>query len=187
MKSSFLAVCFLGIALVACDGTGDPSTTGGEGGEGGEKPTTSATSSSSSSGMGGAGGAGSTSSSSSSGGPAVSADKLGQVCDPAMPNACPMGYSCVLLGAGATSGFCTLPCTGVADMTSCSTPNGFPGPGLGACVVQIQNQPGMFCGVVCGAQYNLPDMCPTGLTCKDTIDAATKMPGMDGKNDFCVP
>ena len=186
MKSSFLAVFFLGAAIAACSGTGTPS---GQGGEGGEDPTTSGnSSSSSSSGMGGAGGMGSTSSSSSSGGPALSADKLGQVCDPMMPTPCAMGYSCLLVGMGATSGFCTLPCTGVADMQTCSQANGFPGPGMGACVVQIQNQPGkLFCGVICGAQYNLPDMCPTGLTCKDTLDAATKMPGMDGKTDFCVP
>lgn len=118
-------------------------------------------------------------------GPMVKADKLGQICNPMAP--CPMGYSCIQLDAMATSGFCTIPCPGIMDMTTCSQANGFPGPGLGACVVGIQGQMGMFCGVVCGAQYNLPDMCPTGLTCKDTIDAATKMPGMDGKTDFCAP
>ncbi len=186
MKSSFLAFFFLSAAVVACSGTGTPS---GQGGAGGEDPTTSGSNStsSSSSGTGGAGGAGSTSSSSSSGGPALSADKLGQVCDPAMPMPCAMGYSCILIGAGATKGLCTLPCTGVADMMTCSSANGFPGPGKGACNVQIQNQPGMFCGILCGAQHNLPDMCPTGLTCADTFDAVTKMPGMDGKTDFCIP
>lgn len=186
MKSSFLAVFFLGAAVAACSGTGTPS---GQGGEGGEDPTTSGNStSSSSSGMGGAGGSGMGGMGGMGGGaPALSADKLGQVCDPMTAMTCPMGYSCILVGMGATSGFCTLPCTGLTDMKTCSQPNGFPGPGLGVCNVQIQNQPGNYCGVVCGAQYNLPDMCPTGLTCKDTLDAATKMPGMDGKTDFCVP
>lgn len=182
MKSSFLAVFFLGAAVVACSGTTDKT---GAGGDGGEEVTTS-TGSSSSSGMGGEGGNGSGGGGGSGGSaPAIKADKLGQVCNLGMQ--CPMGYSCVLLPSSMTNGFCTIPCPSAGDMTVCGTANGFPGPGVGVCSIKLQNQPGFYCGVVCGTQYSLPDTCPTGLTCADTIDAMAMMPGMDGKTDLCVP
>lgn len=104
--------------------------------------------------------------------------------------ACPMGYQCIVLDAMATNGFCTIPCGGQMDMVTCSAANGFMGPGQGQCVLQAKNPMTMettnVCGVVCGAQVGLPDMCPMGLTCQDKFNAMG-MPGMDGKNDFCLP
>src|SRR4051794_26771772 len=102
MKSSFLAVFFLGITVAACSGTGERT---GAGGDGGEAPTTSGgnptSSSSSSSGMGGAGGNGAGGMGGAGGAaPALSADKLGQVCGGLI--GCPMGYACILLDAMAS-------------------------------------------------------------------------------------
>lgn len=188
MKSSFLAVFLFGAAVAACSGTSNPS---GAGGEGGEDPTTSGgnpTSSSSSSGMGGAGGNGMGGAGGAGGmAPAVSADKLGQVCSGVM--ACPTGYTCILLDPMATTGFCTIPCGGQMDMTTCSAANGFKGPGAGQCAFSAKDAMGMtktVCGIFCGAQFNLPDACPTGLTCQDKFNAMG-MPGMDTKNDVCIP
>src|SRR5262245_38656545 len=124
MKTSLLAAFFLGTTIAACWSTTNPSGQGGEGGEEETSSTSTMMSSSSSSGMGGAGGNGMGGGGGAGGGaPGVKADKLGQVCD-AM-NKCPMGYTCVQLQAMATSGFCTIPCNGVADMQTCGQPNGF--------------------------------------------------------------
>jgi hypothetical protein len=116
----------------------------------------------------------------------VSADKLGQVCNLAMP--CPQNYLCIMLETGATSGICTIPCNGATDTTTCSAANGFPGPGAGTCITG-KDQMGnvmQLCTILCGAQFNLSDMCPTGLTCQDKINGMTMMPGTDGKNDICA-
>lgn len=188
MKTSFIGVFFLGAAIAACSSTGTPSTSG-DGGEGGEQPVTSNnSSSSSSSGMGGAGGNGTGGAGGAGGGaPAVKADKLGQVCGAMM--ACPPNYVCILLDAMATNGFCTIPCSGTMDMTTCSMANGFPGPGAGQCALGAKDANGNVtnvCGIFCGAQFNLPDACPAGLTCQDKVNAMG-MQGMDGKNDICAP
>jgi hypothetical protein len=130
--------------------------------------------------MGGAGGAGGAA-------PVIPADKLGQICNPMAP--CPMGYNCVKLDAMAANGFCTIPCAGVMDTKTCSAANGFPGPGAGVCAFGVKDAMGNIttqCGIFCGAQNNLPDTCPTGLTCQDKVNAMG-MPGTDGKNDICVP
>lgn len=112
--------------------------------------------------------------------PTVNAASLGQKCN---PEACPTGYTC-LVEAQDRPGFCSLPCMGQMDMTTCSS--GFPGPGQGACVFQAtimgMNQP--FCGVLCGAQWMLPNNCPTGLTCKDITGPGGNP---DGMNDVCLP
>jgi hypothetical protein len=103
--------------------------------------------------------------------------------------ACPPDYVCILLDAMATKGFCTIPCGGAMDMTTCSMANGFPGPGAPQCSLGAQDAMGNVtnvCGIFCGAQFNLPDMCPAGLTCQDKINAMG-MPGTDGKTDICVP
>lgn len=187
MKTSLLAMVVLGVAVAACSGTSNPSGPGGAGGE--EEVTTSTGSmmSSSSSGMGGTGGNGTGGGGAGGGAPAPKADKLGQVCNAMTP--CPMGYVCVALDAMA-GGFCTIPCGGQMDMTTCTAANGFPGPGTGQCALGAKDSMGMVtsvCGIFCGALVNPPsDMCPTGLTCRDKFDA-TGMPGTDGKNDICVP
>jgi hypothetical protein len=192
MKSGFLAVFFLGVAVAACSGTGERT---GAGGDGGEEPTTSGgnptSSSSSSSGMGGAGGNG-TGGAGGTGGtggtaPTTSADKLGQICNSITP--CAPDYICLALDPTVNSGFCTIKCDSPMDTTTCSAMNGFLGPGAGKCALSAKNAMGtMFtvCGIFCGAQFNLPDPCPTGLTCQDKF-TATGAPGTDGKNDLCVP
>jgi hypothetical protein len=127
--------------------------------------------------MGGAGGAA----------PVIPADKLGQICNGATP--CPMGYNCVKLDAMAANGFCTIPCGGQMDTMTCSAANGFPGPGAGVCAFGVKDAMGNVttqCGIFCGAQNNLPDACPAGLTCQDKVNAMG-MPGTDGKNDICAP
>lgn len=183
MKSSFLAVFFL-VAIAACSGTSNQTGgDGGSGGTGGEQPVTSAnssTSSSSSSSSSGAGGGG-------GGGAMPSANKLGQVCNAMTP--CPTDYVCIVLDAMATNGLCTIPCQGQMDTKTCTSANGFPGPGQGQCALQAKDAMGNIttvCAVLCGAQFNLPDACPTGLTCQDKINAMG-MQGTDGKNDLCAP
>ncbi|NUQ75084.1 MAG: hypothetical protein HUU21_16155, partial [Polyangiaceae bacterium] len=129
-------------------------------------------------GAGGAGGAG--------GGSAMTAEHLGELCN-AM-KACPTGYSCAVLTAGATSGFCTLECMGQMDMTTCS--NGFAGPGKGICNLTLKNPMDntsfSACGIACGDQWMpaLPETCPAGLMCQDLI-GMNMMP--DGKKDLCAP
>jgi len=186
MKTSLLAVFFLGATVAACSSTTTPSGNGGGGGE--EVTTSTGSMMSSSSGMGGAGGNGTGGAGGAGGGaPAVKADKLGQVCNGMTP--CPTGYVCIQIDAMATAGFCTIQCGGQMDTTTCSAANGFPGPGAGQCALGAKDSMGnvtTVCGVFCGAQFNLPDMCPTGLTCQDKINAMG-MPGTDGKNDICVP
>lgn len=117
--------------------------------------------------------------------PAVKADHLGEICGPM--KACPAGYSCTILTAGAMAGFCTLKCGGPMDMTTCA--DGFPGPGKPLCNIQLKDMMmNTFpaCGIACGDQYMpaLPPDCPTGLTCKDLTG-----PNMmaDGKTDLCAP
>jgi hypothetical protein len=187
MKTSFFTIFFFGVAVAACaDGSDLP---GGEGGAGGEEVVTSNNSSSSSSGMGGAGGNGSGGMGGmggmGGGGPAVTAEHLGQLCTLTTP--CPMGYSCAVTSMGATSGMCTLPCGGQMDATTCA--NGFPGPGQPVCAMATDQMGNManLCAILCGTNFNLPETCPTGLTCQDKFNPTTGMPVTDGKTDSCVP
>lgn len=115
---------------------------------------------------------------------AANAANLGQVCNSMQP--CPTGYTCLVVDAMATNGFCSLECQGTMDMTTCS--NMFPGPGSPACLftAMIGMETLNFCGIRCGTQWSppFPTDCPTGLTCGDI----TGMSGMpDGMTDFCVP
>src|SRR5690242_2339737 len=112
MKSSFLTVFFLGVAVAACSGTSDRTGSGGDGGEIMITTSSNSSSSSSSSGMGGAGGNG-TGGMGGTGGaggaePAPLADKLGQVCNGITP--CPPDYICLALDPTVNSGFCTIKC-----------------------------------------------------------------------------
>jgi hypothetical protein len=60
------------------------------------------------------------------------------------------------------------------------------GPGEGICSLDNENgSVAPFCDIACGAQHNLPDDCPPGLTCKDKFDAKG-VAGADGKNDICA-
>lgn len=185
MKSSFLAVFFFGVAVAAC--AGGETSPNSDGGAGGEEVVTS-NNSSSSSGMGGAGGNGTGGmGGAGGGGPMFPADKLGQVCN--SPAECPLGYICAKFDMAAPSGFCTLTCGGPVDMQTCGAGNGFPGPGQGACAIAGKDPQGNttpICAILCGAQFNLPDACPTMLTCQDKV-GANGMPGTDGKNDLCLP
>ncbi len=91
-------------------------------------------------------------------GPANAAS-LGAACT--MQMACPAGYECISLQANATQGFCTLPCNGQADTTTCS--NMFAGPGMGQCfIVTAQGAPPSKCGVACAG---VGGACPTGMQC----------------------
>jgi len=74
-------------------------------------------------------------------------------------------------------------------MTTCSAANGFMGPGQGRCALGAKDMAGNItpvCGIFCGTQFMLPEMCPTGLTCQDKFNAMGQ-PGTDGKTDLCVP
>ncbi|HRI68875.1 MAG TPA: hypothetical protein PK156_31815, partial [Polyangium sp.] len=129
-------------------------------------------------GMAGTGGMG-------GGAPTVTAEHLGQLCTLSSP--CPMGYTCVVTAMGATSGLCTLPCGGQMDTKTCA--NGFPGPGQPVCAMakDPMGNTTNLCAILCGTNFNLPETCPTGLTCQDKFDPTTGMPTMDGKTDSCVP
>jgi hypothetical protein len=117
---------------------------------------------------------------------------LGMVCT---SNAtCGTGGMCITLkGAGATSGFCSIDCTGGMDTTTCS--NGFPGPGMPACALQNSMTGTFLCAVRC---TNAATGCPTGTTCQDLFGATgkpcpldpanpTTTEACDGMKDFCSP
>ena len=172
----FAGILLASTGLMACS---DDSATSGAGGEGGDGsgasgPTSTGANTGGAGGMGGAGG-----------GSAMSAEHLGELCNPM--KACPMGYSCALVTAGSTSGFCTLPCQGNLDTKTCE--NGFAGPGKGICNLMLKddmNTTITACGIACGDQWMpvLPEACPTGLKCQDLI-GMNMMP--DGKKDLCAP
>jgi hypothetical protein len=200
---------------MACSGEGDTSGSGGDGGDGGDGGSDAGgaggvgqggaggTGQGGAGGMGqggaggtgqggagglgqgGAGGMGQGGAGGAGGGSAMSAEFLGQLCNPM--KACPAGYSCAVLSADAMGGFCTLECMGNLDTTTCS--NGFAGPGKGICNLMLKDEMGNTapaCGIACGDQWMpvLPENCPTGLKCQDLI-GMNMMP--DGKKDLCAP
>jgi hypothetical protein len=114
----------------------------------------------------------------------VSAANLGQLCGAQGQPACPAGYSCIAITGqmNEMQGFCTLPCTMPGMIDNCNT--GFPGPGLGACLLTAQGG-GSSCAIACGQQVmGGSTACPTGLTCQD-FGGPNGTP--DGMGDTCAP
>src|SRR5687768_12475589 len=137
---SYLLVAGISLAATGLWACSDGSDTGGGGGGGGDggSAATGTTSTGMNTGGGGAGGVGGAGGGmggagggmgGAGGGSAISAEHLGEICNPM--KACPMGYSCAVLTEGAANGYCTLECLGNLDTTTCE--NGFPGPGKGIC------------------------------------------------------
>jgi hypothetical protein len=105
---------------------------------------------------------------------------LGQLCG---ATACPDGYVCLVLVAGATTGQCSLPCPGDIDGTCQDM---FPGPGTAMCDFTLTDTGENFCAIRCGNQWSpvLPTDCPTGLVCSD-LTGSSGTP--DTLLDFCAP
>jgi len=80
--------------------------------------------------------------------------------------ACPAGEDCITLqGLGSTTeGFCTVPCTGQTDTTSCS--NGYTGGGSPACAVD-DGAGGFLCLVTC--TLGSTTECDPALQCADSM------------------
>jgi hypothetical protein len=99
--------------------------------------------------------------------PAVTttAENLSKGCNDQSP--CPgEGESCIVLDfddndEADTGAFCTIPCSGPMDQTTCAT--GFPGPGQPLCAVSDPQMTTTLCAVICNAEQ-APD-CPEGATC----------------------
>ena len=169
MKKSLVSmIAVLALAIGACGGDDDPAPIDSGGGGGID------------SGGGGTPDSGGGGTPDGGGGATPSASSLGVVCDPAMAGSCPADNYCLTLAMG-QPGFCSIICEGAMDMFTCSGANGFPGPGMGMCILQAAvdgvNTP--FCGIGCGVQVGGDGMCPTGLTCGDA--------DMNGQTDICVP
>jgi hypothetical protein len=112
--------------------------------------------------------------------PTVSAESLGQACN---PTRCPADYICVSVEQGAQKGFCTFKCGGQQDTKTCA--NGYTGPGQPACALGAEGSADSYCAVLCGEQFMLPADCPEGLTCKDLSGESGPTP--DGKTEICAP
>ncbi|MBI4509172.1 MAG: hypothetical protein HY698_06025 [Deltaproteobacteria bacterium] len=123
----------------------------------------------------------------------TNAHDLGKVCngghDP--QGDCPAGYTCLVFEQG-KQGFCSIPCQGPQDRTTCS--NHYQGPGMPVCYLGVsfeENGPVTnYCGILCGAQFDKPDDCPTGMACTDQFKPGAQSgsfdQGTDGKNDSCA-
>jgi len=97
----------------------------------------------------------------------VGAQNLGVPCP---DGTCPNGEQCISVTldddmdpntppAQITGSFCTIPCEGQMDQTTCS--NMFPGPGVPLCA--LGSPDGFSCAVLCDTDQ-APD-CPTGTAC----------------------
>lgn len=112
--------------------------------------------------------------------PATSAENLAVPCD--QQNPCPDGEDCisVLLDTADnepdTGSFCTVPCEGQNDTTSCTT--GYTGPGQAVCAL---GEPPSSCAVLCDVAQ--APQCPTGTEC---IDATAPLDDNMGTG-ICAP
>jgi hypothetical protein len=105
------------------------------------------------------------------------ASGVGQTCDPADATSCPADHAC-LAAMNFTNPWCSKTCTN-AGMPGGACADGYDGPGLVGCFIQITGPiEGTFCGVVCEA----PDgQCPSA-TCNGQCpgDLVCGTPDMNG-------
>lgn len=109
--------------------------------------------------------------------PPMNAAQLGAPCTGTA--SCPTGYTCLSVNAAASQQFCTLPCGGAMDTTTCTS--GYLGKGTPGCF--LADNPAMpsiyYCALACGPEVPVSSdgMCPPNLHCGD-LDA-------NGVNDLC--
>ncbi len=81
--------------------------------------------------------------------------------DPEAKGFCDDGSNCIYNLADEEKGFCSLPCQGATDLSSCRRTDGFGSEGICSLVVGEVSVPNQ-CVVVCSED----DECPPGLTCQ---------------------
>ena len=93
-----------------------------------------------------------------------SAGGFGQPCGQMTP--CAMGAVCITTDMD-MEGFCTIPCNGQMDTTTCSA--AYSGDvGVAACMLMDETGTSWSCGIACKTLPGTNEMCPTGLICLDT-------------------
>lgn len=106
---------------------------------------------------------------------------IGQACTGAGQGDCPAGFTCLTLQGGSGS-WCSKTCTaGMGD----TCPQGYTGPGIAACILQVTPEGGgsamNYCGVVCRDEPgDANDYCPgCNGTCPGALQCnAALMGGM---------
>lgn len=118
--------------------------------------------------------------------PDAGGSPLGAACGPGAP--CPSGWFCAQASPGPlrANGFCSRACAGdpVCRM-------GYTGPGAPACRpalrdIDTEMVVNPACLIQCGADFGQDGQCPGATTCGDIVDNTTRMPGSDGRPDFCT-
>lgn len=104
------------------------------------------------------------------GGPVPSAANVGQPCGGAGSLQCPGPEMCITIRnvGSTTEGFCTVSCTGLDDMRSCTFE--YVGPGEARCVID-DGADGFQCAIDCTTD----GLCPTGLACFDTDEGDIRL------------
>lgn len=107
---------------------------------------------------------------------------IGQACTGTGQADCPVGFECLTL-TGGTGSWCSKTCTtGAGDMCM----QGYSGPGIAACILQVTPQgggnPQTFCGVVCADQPgDANDYCPgCNGTCPGTLQCSAPLMNQQG-------
>lgn len=107
---------------------------------------------------------------------------IGQACTGAGQGDCPTGFTCLTL-EGAAGGWCSKTCVPPTQQNPNDTcPQGYTGPGIAACFLQVTPAGGgtamNFCGVVCSDAAGGADYCPgCDGTCPGNLQCTAPLMG----------
>lgn len=107
------------------------------------------------------------------------ASGIGQACTGMGQGDCPTGFQCLTLQGGSGS-WCSKTCTPGQGTDTCA--QGYTGPGIAACILQVTPQGGgtamNFCSVICMDAAGGADYCPgCNGTCPGALQCAAPLMG----------